>query len=229
MCLRLLRAEVWSPTESQKLHRVTVRALPDSDLSEPAVVVVSRLVITGGNHHRMHEELTYSGGYLRDQSFRREDGVARVQQWMEAGTAFRVSDAQLENLRQRFERFQEGIWQSVEVRAKDRLKSLTNILQSRKQRELEDISAVLNELQVSIEAELKKSREPAQLSLFSEDERTQLRRDNVALEARLARIPKEQIQEMQSIEERYSKLDDRIFPVAVILLLPKSQLGGLAK
>jgi superfamily II DNA/RNA helicase len=229
MCLRLLRAEVWSPAESQKLHRVSVRTLPDLELTEPAVVVVSRLVITGGNHHRMHEELTYSGGYLRDQSFRREEGVARIQQWMEAGTAVRVSDAQLKVLRQRFERSQEGVWHSVQVRAKDRLKSLTNILQSRKQQELEDISAVLTELQVSIEAELKKSREPAQLSLFSEDERTQLRRDNVALEARLARIPKEQIQEMQSIEERYSKLDDRIFPVAVILLLPESQVGGLTK
>lgn len=83
MCLRLLRAEVWAQDDVKKLHRVTVPAVPDSPVDGPAVVVVSRLVITGGNHHRLHEELTVSGGYLRDQTFRREESVTRVQQWLD--------------------------------------------------------------------------------------------------------------------------------------------------
>jgi hypothetical protein len=83
MCLRLLRAEVWAQDDVKKLHRVTVRTVPDGSIDGPAVVVVSRLVVTGGNHHRLHEELTVSGGYLRDQSFRREEGVTRVQQWLD--------------------------------------------------------------------------------------------------------------------------------------------------
>lgn len=58
MCLGLLRAEVWAQEDNKRLHRVTVRTLPDDRLEAPAVVVVSRLVITGGNHHRLHEELT---------------------------------------------------------------------------------------------------------------------------------------------------------------------------
>ena len=44
---------------------------------------------------------------------------------------------------------------------------------------------MLDELEKAIQLELKKDQQPAQLYLFSEDERTQLRRDTAALEARL--------------------------------------------
>ena len=74
MSLRLLRAEIWARDDVKKLHRVAVRSLPDGRIEGPAVVVISRLVVTGGNHHRLHEELTEAGGYLRDAGFRREDG-----------------------------------------------------------------------------------------------------------------------------------------------------------
>ncbi len=47
MCLRLLRAEVWARDDVKKLHRVTVRSVPDASIDGPAVVVISRLVITG--------------------------------------------------------------------------------------------------------------------------------------------------------------------------------------
>ncbi|MDF5979438.1 hypothetical protein P4114_21230 [Pseudomonas aeruginosa] len=61
----------------KKLHRVTVRSVPDALINGPAVVVISRLVVTGGSHHRLHEELTVAGGYLADKNFRREEGVTR--------------------------------------------------------------------------------------------------------------------------------------------------------
>ena len=57
--------------------------------------------------------------------------------------------------------------------------------------------------------------------LFTEDERTQLRRDIAALDARLARIPDERKMETEAIEVRYAKLDDRTFPVAVIFIVPE--------
>ena len=47
MCLRLLRAEVWAPDDVKRMHRVTARVAPDAALSSPAVVVMSRLVVTG--------------------------------------------------------------------------------------------------------------------------------------------------------------------------------------
>ncbi|MDE7529128.1 DISARM system SNF2-like helicase DrmD [Aeromonas salmonicida] len=222
MCLRLLRAEVWARDDVKKLHRVTVRSVPDAPIDDLAVVVISRLVITGGNHHRLHEELTVAGGYLGDKSFRREEGVKRVEQWLEQAKPVTASDSLFDTLLVRFDRAQSAIQQSVDARSKDRLKYLANTLQTRKQKELTDISTVLEELEKTIQAELAKDQQPMQFSLFSEDERTQLKRDNAALEARLARIPVERSQEAQAIETRYAKLDDRTFPVAVIFIVPES-------
>jgi len=224
--LRLLRAEIWARDDVKKLHRVTVRTLPDGSIEGPAVVVVSRLVITGGNHHRLHEELTVSGGYLRDQSFRREEGVLRIQQWLDEAQPATASEALLDVLRVRFDRARQAILQTVDARSKDRLKFLANTLQRRKQHELEDIDSVLGDLETSIQNELKKGGQPEQLALFSEDERTQLRRDTAALETRLARIPAERVQETLAIEARYAKLDDRTFPVAAIFLVPASAAEG---
>jgi hypothetical protein len=226
MCLRLLRAEVWAQDDVKKLHRITVRAVPDAQIDGPAVVVISRLVITGGNHHRLHEELTLAGGYLGDKSFRREEGVTKVQQWLDQAKPVTAGDSLFDAVRVRFDCAQSAILQSVDARSKDRLKFLTNTLQSRMQQEVADIGTVLDELEKAIQAELKNDQQPAQLSLFSEDERTQLRRDTVALEARLARIPAERLQEAQAIETRYAKLNDRTFPVAVIFLVPESAVQG---
>jgi hypothetical protein len=226
MCLRLLRAEVWAQDDVKKLHRVTVRKVPDSSIEGPAVIVISRLVVTGGNHHRLHEELTFAGGYIADKSFRREESVSKVQQWLEQATPIKANDSIFDAVRMRFDRAQSAIVQAVDTRSKDRLKFLTNTLKTRKQQELDDINAVLNELEKAIEQELKKDQQPAQLSLFSEDERTQLKRDTAALEARLARIPIERQQEAAAIEMRYDNLKDRTFPVAVVFVVPESSVQG---
>jgi len=229
MCLRLLRAEVWAQDDVKKIHRVTVRSLPLTQIESPAVVVVSRLVITGGNHHRLHEELIVSGGYMRDQSFRREEGVSRLQQWLDDSTPLVASDELFDSYRLRFDHLNTGILQSIDARSKDRLKFLTNTLQNRKRQETEDIVAVLDELEKSIRIELNKDQQPEQLSLFSDEEHIQLRRDNAALESRLKRIPVERVQEVEAIEERYDKLTDRTFPVAVIFLVPEpASKGGAA-
>lgn len=226
MCLRLLREEVWNQDDVKKLHRVTVRTLPDDRIEGPAVVVVSRLVITGGNHHRLHEELTISGGYLRDNNFRREESITRLQQWLDEAKSTRASDSTFDALRSRFEHMRSAILQTVDARSKDRLKFLANTLQGRKQQEIENITAVLDELEKAIQTELNKEQQPEQLSLFSEDERTQLRRDTAALEARLARIPTERVQEALTIETRYADFIDRTFPVVVVFLITESTARG---
>lgn len=125
-------------------------------LESPAVAVVSRLVITGGNHHRLHEELTIAGGYLGDKSFRREDGVNKLQQWFEQAKPLTTEFSLLDAFRMRFERAKNSILQSVEARSKDRLQYLTNTLQTRKERELSDINNILNELEITIKTELAK-------------------------------------------------------------------------
>ena len=79
-----------------------------------------------------------------------------------------------------------------------------------------------DELEKAITSELEKDQQPEQLSFFSEDERRQVRRDSAALEARLAHIPAERIQEAKAIETRYADFVDRTFPVAIVFLIPES-------
>ena len=66
MALRLLRAEVWSAGTSTRLNRVTARVVPNHALPEnkPAVVAHARLVVIGGDHQRLHEEIITAGGML---------------------------------------------------------------------------------------------------------------------------------------------------------------------
>jgi len=196
--------------------------LPDRHLESPAVAVISRLVITGGNHHRLHEELTEAGGLLRDSSFKREDRVLVVRDWLESSSPGEIPGALLNALRGRFERHAEAALSAGEARSKERLRILSNTIEIRKRRETEDMLRLLEDLAENLETELKKDEEPTQLRLFSEDERTQLRRDRAALETRLERIPEEREKERRAIEERHTGLVDHTFPVAVILLVPES-------
>ncbi|MBB6099404.1 superfamily II DNA or RNA helicase [Deinobacterium chartae] len=226
MSLRLLRAEVWAHEGSKKLNRVTVRALPDDRLDGPAVAVVSRLVMVGGNHHRLHEELTEAGGYLREGTFRREERVTEVRRWLDEATPVtELSPSLLDSLRARFDRHREDLLRAIDARSRERLRGLASTLDARRTKEVEDILEVLTELQHTLETELHEEL-PLQLPLLTPDEHTQLKRDRAALEARLARIPDEREQEVLAIEARYSNLTERTFPVAVVLLVPGSLLNG---
>ena len=226
MCLRLMRAEIWAQDDVKKLHRVDIRKMPDNMLDGPAVAVVSRLLITGGNHHRLHEELTVSGGYLKDSGFTRETKVREVNQWLENAYSVQTSEASFADLSARFEKNEDAILRALEARSRDRLRNLENTLDNRKQQETKNITTVLDELARAINEELKRAIQPEQLTLFSDDERTQVRRDFEALRLRLARIPEERDQEIAAIDQRYASFAARTFPVAVIFLIPDSQTGS---
>ena len=226
MCLRLLRAEVWAQNDVKKLYRVDVCTLPDDQLDEVAVSVISRLVITGADHQRLHEELTASGGYLADKAFRREAKVTQVRQWLDEAIPNRAPKPLFDAMKSRFDKHESSIQQTVEARSKDRLKNLRNTLDTRKRKEIDNITNVLDELARVIQEELDKQKEPEQIELFTPDERTQLTRDIEALEARLERIPGEKKHETKAIEDRYADFTERTFPVAVVFLVPESLMQG---
>lgn len=222
MCLRLLRAEVWAQNDVKKLYRVDVCTMPDDQLDQVAVSVISRLVITGADHQRLHEELTASGGYLGDKVFRREAKVTQVRQWLDEAVPTRAPKPLFDALKSRFDKHESSVQQTIEARSKDRLKNLRNTLDARKRKEIENITSVLDELAKAIQEELDKQKEPEQIELFTPDERTQLTRDIEALEARLGRIPGEKEEETKAIEDRYADFTERTFPVAVVFLVPES-------
>jgi septal ring factor EnvC (AmiA/AmiB activator) len=199
--------------------------LPNNDIDGVVAIVVSRLVVTGGNHHRLHEEITYSGGYLKDKSYSRERSVTKINEWMDRSKPASAPNHLQDAFSSRFAKNINSIQQTLEARRKERLINLESTLQKRKDQEIRDITAVLDELEKSINIELKKENEPEQLEFnlrCTETERTQIRRDFDALKARLNRIPQEKEQEIQAIEHQYAGFVARTFPVAIIFLVPKN-------
>ena len=229
MCLRILRAEVWALDDRKTLHRVTVRRSADPSLVHPVVAISSRLVVTGGNYHRLHEELTLSGGELKPDGFARIPQVGRLETLLENSQPFQADPTTLALLRERFDRAQKPIRATADARSDDRLKFLRNTLERRKLGDIADITGLLSELQRALQREIEASASMVQteLGLWPENERMQLRRDVDALRARLARIPEEREHEIAAIERRYSDLAHRTFPVAVTFLLAHSTPGGV--
>lgn len=226
MSLRLLREEIWKLDDVKLLHRVTVRAVSDGELYRPAVAIWSRLVVTGGGHHRLHEELTLSGGELEHKSFRRIAQVGKLEALVDKAESIVPGDDIFAVLKDRFERHEEAIRDTVEARSRDRLKYLENTLNRRKESEIGDLMTVLDDLARSIVKELADTGpQSVQLTLWPEEERNQLSRDMEALKTRLARIPEEKKGEAAAVESRYANPTARTFPVAVVFLIPYSMLG----
>jgi hypothetical protein len=223
MCLRLLRSKVWE--KDDKLHRVTVRSVPRAELDNVVAIVASRLVVVGGTHNRLHEEITYAGGYLKDKGYNRERGVKQINDWLEHSKPAVISQLTKDALKTRFTDQASAIYQTVEARSKERLNYLENTLNSLKDKEISDIISVLNELDKSIETALQEEISMAnviheQMSIFGEEERTEVRKDSMAIRARQKRIEADKKAETEAIEKRYANYIDRTFPVAVIFLVP---------
>ncbi|MFW0791781.1 DISARM system SNF2-like helicase DrmD [Gordonia sp. CPCC 205333] len=228
MCLRLLREEIWKVEDTKKLHRVTVRSVPDSLMSQPVVLLWSRLVVTGGDHRRLHEELPLSGGELGHDRFSRIHQVGRREELLRAAAPIAPSDALFAVLKRRFENNERAIMAAVEARSKERLDSLDKTLTDRMSHDVADLDAVLSELERAITKELRSDEEGSELYLpgLSPQEMNQVTRDIAALEARLARIPEERRAEEAAIMRQYADPVARTFPAAVIFLVPESMTTG---
>jgi ERCC4-related helicase len=220
-CLRLLREAMWGG--SIDLHRMTIRVVSDQELAEPAVIAHGRLVVTGGDGERLHEQLITAGGYLRGGQLVRMTRVSEVDAALATAPQ---SDSVPERLRQQFR----GLWPSIgdkldgalRARARERSNALEREVRRREGQEIEAITAVLTELAAAIRGELH-SPEILQMSLFTDEEdRAQAERDRNALEHRLDQIPGELEREIAAIRMRYERTEPRLFPVAVTWLVPRS-------
>jgi len=219
MALRLLRAEVWSSESNKSLHRVTARVVPDHVLDVPAVIAHARLVVIGGNSHRLHEEIISAGGEIREGRFRRMN-VTQVRDALAAARAGEPSAAMKQRLAPVWHNIAPSLQLALEARMGDRTASLENLLAERADKEVADITAVLRELERVIREELQEP-EYEQLELFSPSERDQYNRNVAALQARLAQIPEEIEQETAGVRARYADPQSRLFPVAVTFLVPE--------
>jgi hypothetical protein len=214
-----LRAEIWAVGPQSHLARVTARVVPEHAADVPAVIAHGRLVITGSDGHRLHEEVLAAGGLLREGRFVRLN-VGEVDALLTAATADVPSVPVRRRLVVTWERVAEPLLRALERRAYDRAESLERILADRAGQEVATITAVLEELRRSIQAELAEP-DSEQLTLFSPDERSQFERDLDALRRRLAAIPADIERETAAIRARYAAPAPRLFPAAVTFLVPR--------
>lgn len=230
MALRLLRAEVWSAGGQRKLQRVAARIVPDvltvgaerKVLNAPLVIAYGRLVVIGGDGQRLHEELIAAGIDLADERSRRLT-VGQVNAALDVATK-REPGADIKTLLAgRWEQLAGPTLSALEARGRDRAASLSRLLEERQEKERSDITRILEELMRAIRAELVDAEKPEQLrlDLFNETEREQYRRDVDALRMRLQQIPVELEQETANIARRYADPQSRLFPVAVVFLVPE--------
>ncbi|MBL8808769.1 MAG: hypothetical protein JNM43_01220, partial [Planctomycetaceae bacterium] len=87
-------------------------------------------------------------------------------------------------------------------------------------KEIADLQAILKELESSIKCQLNEGREQ-QLKFWQEFGEEELDRNRDNLRFRLSEIPNELKQERERISRHYADPVPRLFPVAVMLLVPK--------
>jgi len=221
MCLRLLRAEVWSTNPQNGLHRACAEIVPSSALDYPAVIAYGRLLILGGDSQRLHEEVITAGGILKAGRFSRLN-VMTIRQALQSATGESVPETMQERLLDLWDTYHDPLLRSLEVRMEERTKGLQKSLQERCEKEVSDVTAILEELRESIRQELASIEQPQQLELFNNTEREQFERNRNSLERRLEQIPAEIEQETTAIRDRFANPKPRLFPLALKFLVPKN-------
>jgi hypothetical protein len=224
MSLRLLRAEIWRESDGGGMRRVTARrvtatAIADQDLTAPVAVVHARLVVTGADGHRLHEELVRAGVAVSNRGTRRLNvgEVDALIAELRIGAIEGELAAKLVDLHRRTAPM---LTTAYEARARERTESLQRSLERRRDEEIEKITSVLEDLRERIRAELDEP-EPEQQSLWEQDERRQRESDRAFLEQRVATIPEEIEREVELLHRRYADPTWHVFPAGVEWLVPE--------
>jgi ubiquinone biosynthesis protein UbiJ len=157
---------------------------------------------------------------IRYGRFRRFETVSEMDRVLDAANDASVSARMQQQLSSIWPDIRPQLERSLEVRQQNRINGMKRQLAQRAEKEQRDIETVLNELAKAITAELAA---PAykQLELFSDNERSQLKSNTAALQARLEEIPAEIAAEQAVIRARYADPQPRLFPVAVTFLVPE--------
>ena len=219
MCLQLLRGEVWSRGAHRKLNRATARLLPDSLSPNPVVVAHARLVVLGGDNQRLHEELIFAGGELKEGRFTRIDRIGRLQDLVDAALPQAVGLPMQKRLQDQWDNHRDNLQRALDARMKERTETLQSRLDDRAASEIKAMRTALGDLITSIRTQLTEA--TPQLELFSTPEREQLDHDRGALEHRLSELPAEIEREAALITARYARPQPRLFPVSVSYLVPE--------
>lgn len=223
MCLRLLRAEIWSlGSQTKRLSRVSACVVDDSALSHPMVIAHGRIVVLGGDNHRLHEEIITAGGAIIEGRFNRLN-VGETKAALAAVTETPVPLAIEERFQALWPKCRDSLLAALEARRVDRTKNLEKNLAEMAENEVSKLKSIMGELQKAIQGELDRKDGPQLMLDLGGDEpgKQQRERDLAALRRRLKEIPEEIEREAKHIRSRFANPSARLFPVAVTWLIPR--------
>lgn len=223
MCLRLLRAEIWSlGGQAKHLSRVSACVVDDASLTHPVVIAHGRIVVLGGDNHRLHEEVITAGGSLIEGRFQRLN-VGDTKAALAAATEVAAPPAIKSRFQALWSKNQESLMNALDARKVERTKNLEKHLEELAEKEVNKLTTVMTELQRTIQAELERKDGPQLMLDLGGDEpgKQQRERDLAALRHRLKEIPQEIQRESEHIRSRYANPTARLFPVAVTWLIPR--------
>jgi hypothetical protein len=228
MCLRLLRAEIWSQGGTRRLNRFTSRMVPDTALQHPAVIAHGRLLVLGGDNQRVHEEIITAGGVIRAGRFSRMN-VGETREAYAAANEEGAPGFVEDRLKELWPKIEKPLFQSLDARMKDRTANLQSYLDKRSADEVASFTAVMNELAKTIRETLAAKVDPQMEFEWSESEKAQRERDLDGLRGRLAEIPAELERETEHLKSRYRDPQPRLFPIAVTFLVPPRAIAEIEK
>jgi superfamily II DNA or RNA helicase len=230
MSARLLRAAVWSGHTG--LHRVTAVVSDDPELESALAGAYSRFVLVGKDGIRLHEEILYAGGWLReDGTFRRVESLSAVSGMLDRaltrGTA--AAPAIQERLAAQWARARSGLVTAIERRTEERLASLTAKLAARAEAERRVIITGTARFEATLRRALAES-EVEEDALFSvlegrgdEREIAQWRRDRENWQVKLDTLAASRDRELARVASRYEQITPHSFSVAVIFAVPRRE------
>jgi Skp family chaperone for outer membrane proteins len=124
-------------------------------------------------------------------------------------------------------RIENQLLQALEARMQDRTKNLQKFLDDRAEREVENVTTVMQELERSIRETLVDKEDPQLKLEWSDGEKQQRERDIGSLRSRLLELPSELAREVDHLRSRYRDPQPRLFPVAVTFLVPPRAIAAL--
>lgn len=223
MCLRLLRAEIWSlGNQAKHLSRVSACVVDDAALTHPVVIAHGRIVVLGGDNHRLHEEVITAGGAFIEGRFQRMN-VGETKAALSAATNVPVPPAIESRFQTLWAKHQDAVMSALDARKVDRTKNLEKHLDELAEKEVNKLTTVMTELQRAIQAELERKDAPQMMLDLGGDEpgKQQRERDLSALRRRFNEIPEEIQRESEHLRSRFTNPAARLFPVAVTWLIPR--------
>jgi DNA repair exonuclease SbcCD ATPase subunit len=224
--LATFRGNLWGDQfrRDQTLHRASYRIVADASLNEPVVIVWGRLLVTNDLSQKIHEELVLSGGKIHRNEII-PYSQAELQKLIKIPYEHPKISVEIgQRLRSLFPAHKKQLLEMLCQREKKEKKQISELAQQCAQQESEQLRELINErikeLRARIRAQDAKVSDYQQ-ELFDRDEFLQYQEDMAWLKRKLDDLKDRRKEEPKSVKMRYKIRESRIFPLALLYMIPK--------